>query len=189
MLPRTVSPKCWRFIGRAWWWFAKMTSTFSRRCAWGVIVSSHSGWQRPLAQEAVPIAAHGSDASDHVAEYLGAGFDAVLIGEVETTLVELAEGWPRASIRGLAYRELSSVWRNPPRELRADLASLPPAAWDLVDMDQYRQGVEAGARLFLAEHGLQPRLPVPMQLVRQANLTEIAIMLVRPTRWLPRCVI
>ena len=97
-------------------------------------------WMAATARaKAVPIAAHGSDASDHVAEYLGAGFDAVLIGEVETTLVELAEGWPRASIRGLAYRESSSVWRNPPRELRADLASLPPAAWDLVDMDQYRR--------------------------------------------------
>ncbi len=53
----------------------------------------------------VPIAAHGSDASDHVSEYLAAGFDSILIGEVETTLVELAEGRPRASIRGLAYRD------------------------------------------------------------------------------------
>ena len=39
-------------------------------------------------------------------EYLDAGFDSILIGEVETTLVELAEGRPRASIRGLAYREV-----------------------------------------------------------------------------------
>ena len=45
----------------------------------------------------IPIAAHGSDASDHVAEYLAAGFDSVLIGEVEATLVELAQGRPRAS--------------------------------------------------------------------------------------------
>src|ERR1700691_2814910 len=51
----------------------------------------------------VPIAVHGSDASDHVAEYLDAGFNSVLIGEVETTLGELAEGRPRASIRGLSY--------------------------------------------------------------------------------------
>jgi anaerobic magnesium-protoporphyrin IX monomethyl ester cyclase len=87
----------------------------------------------------VPIAAHGSDASDHVLEYLDAGFDSVLIGEVETTLVEIAESQPRASIRGLAYRDLSSVRHNAPRELRTDLAALPLAAWDLVDMDQYRQ--------------------------------------------------
>jgi radical SAM superfamily enzyme YgiQ (UPF0313 family) len=87
----------------------------------------------------VPIAAHGSDASDHVLEYLETGFDSVLIGEVETTLVELAEGRPRASIRGLAYRVGCGVQRNPPRELRKDLEMLPLPAWDLVDMDQYRQ--------------------------------------------------
>jgi len=86
----------------------------------------------------VPIAAHGSDASDHVTEYLHAGFDSVLIGEVETTLVELAEDRPRASIRGLAYREGWTIQRNAPRELRADLERLPLPAWDLADMDQYR---------------------------------------------------
>src|SRR5580704_19768666 len=85
----------------------------------------------------VPTAAHGSDASDHVLEYSHAGFDSVLIGEVESTLVELAEGRPRASIRGLAYRDSSSVHYNAPRELRTDLAALPRPAWDLVDMCQY----------------------------------------------------
>jgi anaerobic magnesium-protoporphyrin IX monomethyl ester cyclase len=91
--------------------------------------------------QGVPIAAHGSDASDQVGEYLNAGFDSVLIGEVETTLVELAEGHPRASIRGLAYRDRdpSSVRHNPPRELRTDLGTLPLPAWDLIDMDQYRR--------------------------------------------------
>jgi anaerobic magnesium-protoporphyrin IX monomethyl ester cyclase len=87
----------------------------------------------------VTIAAHGSDASDHVLEYLDAGFDSVLIGEVEATLVELAEGHPLASIRGLAYRDADAVRHNPPRELRTDLSALPLPAWDLVDVAQYRQ--------------------------------------------------
>jgi anaerobic magnesium-protoporphyrin IX monomethyl ester cyclase len=86
----------------------------------------------------VPIAAHGSDASDHVAEYLAAGFDFVLIGEVETTLLELAEGRPLAAIRGLACRDSTCFGKNPPREPRTDLASLALPAWDLVDMEQYR---------------------------------------------------
>jgi anaerobic magnesium-protoporphyrin IX monomethyl ester cyclase len=100
----------------------------------------------------VPIAAHGSDASDHVAEYLDAGFDSVLIGEVEATLVELAEGQPRASIRGLAYRDTyrggCSVRRNAPRELRTNLETLPLPAWDLVDMDGYRQAWQAAHGYF-----------------------------------------
>src|ERR1700691_96537 len=57
----------------------------------------------------VAVTAHGSDASDHVLEYLNAGFDSVLIGEVETTLVELADGQPRSSIRGLAYRDSAGI--------------------------------------------------------------------------------
>jgi radical SAM superfamily enzyme YgiQ (UPF0313 family) len=87
----------------------------------------------------VPIAVHGSDASDHVLEYLNAGFDSVLIGEVEMTLLELAQGRPRATIRGLTYREGLAIRRNAPRELRVDLEMLPLPAWDLVEMHQYRQ--------------------------------------------------
>src|SRR6185437_2639864 len=44
-----------------------------------------------LARErSIPMAVHGSDASDNPRDYLRAGFDAVLVGEVETTLLELA---------------------------------------------------------------------------------------------------
>ena len=90
-------------------------------------------------ERGVPIAVHSSDASDHVIEYLDAGFDSVLIGEVEATLVELAEGRPRASIPGLAYRERWPIRRTAPRALRTDLEALPLPAWDLVDMDRYRE--------------------------------------------------
>ena len=50
-----------------------------------------SFWMARTARErGIPIAAHSPDASDHVAGYLQAGFDYVLMGEVESTLVELA---------------------------------------------------------------------------------------------------
>jgi radical SAM superfamily enzyme YgiQ (UPF0313 family) len=71
-----------------------------------------------------------------------------LIGEVETTLLELAEGRPRDSIRGLAYRDGSTVRRNAARELRTDLATLPLPAWDLVDMGQYRRAWQQAHRYF-----------------------------------------
>jgi anaerobic magnesium-protoporphyrin IX monomethyl ester cyclase len=90
-------------------------------------------------QYGMPIVVHGSDSSDHVNEYLRAGFDAVMIGEVETTLLELAEGKPRQSIDGLAYREGTSLRLNPQRSLRTNLDTLPLPAWDLVDMDRYRR--------------------------------------------------
>jgi anaerobic magnesium-protoporphyrin IX monomethyl ester cyclase len=79
----------------------------------------------------IPAVAHGSDASDHVREYASAGFSFVLIGEVEQTLLELAQGKPPDSIPGLAA--------NRPRMVRADLDSLPQPAWDLVDIETYRR--------------------------------------------------
>jgi anaerobic magnesium-protoporphyrin IX monomethyl ester cyclase len=86
----------------------------------------------------IATAAHGSDASDRVQEYLRGGFDSVLIGEVEATLLELAQGRPREEIRGLAYRQGLLPRYNSPRELRTDLDAIPAPAWDLVDMEQYR---------------------------------------------------
>ncbi|HEX4137206.1 MAG TPA: radical SAM protein [Bryobacteraceae bacterium] len=87
----------------------------------------------------IPIAAHGSDASDHIREYLAAGFSFVLIGEVESTLLELAQGKPVEEICGLAFGGVaSSPRRNLPREVRTDLDALPLPAWDLVDIEKYR---------------------------------------------------
>ena len=93
-------------------------------------------------------AVHGSDASDHVQEFLAAGFDYVLIGEVEETLLELVNGRAANDISGLAYLCTANgcVRHTRPRPVRTDLDSLPMAAWDLVDVEQYRTE-------WLARHG------------------------------------
>ena len=89
-------------------------------------------------QAGIPCVAHGSDASDHPEEYLRAGFRAVIIGEVETTLLEIAAGKPFHEIAGIAYLNAGLAARTPPRQLRQDLDTLPLPAWDLVDMEKYR---------------------------------------------------
>ncbi len=90
-------------------------------------------------ERGIAAAVHGSDSSDHVAGYLEAGFDTVLIGEVESTLLELAQGKPREEIAGLAFRDAAGAIRHtPPRALRSNLDSLPAPAWDLADIEQYR---------------------------------------------------
>lgn len=99
------------------------------------------------ARKGIPVAVHASDSSDHVSEYLEAGFDAVLIGEVETTLLELAQGKPYPEIRGLAYRGArGKIQYNAPRPLRANLDTLPRPAWSLIEMEQYR-------RAWIVAHG------------------------------------
>jgi len=87
----------------------------------------------------VEVVAHGSDASDHVAAYLGAGFRSVIIGEVEETLLECAQGNPPETIAGLAFHCERGIHYTAPRRLRSDLDRLPAPAWHLVDIDRYRE--------------------------------------------------
>lgn len=88
----------------------------------------------------IPSAAHGSDASDHVSAYLKAGFDYVLIGEVESTLLELVRGTSPAEIAGLGFAgpDGAAIYTRP-RMPRSDLDSLPYPARDLIDLEPYRQ--------------------------------------------------
>ncbi len=98
----------------------------------------------------IPAAVHGSDACDHAREYLDAGFECVLIGEVESTLLEVVQGKPHGEIAGLAWRRgagCAPVY-NPPRALRTNLDALPSPAWDLVDLEPYRKAWRAAHRYF-----------------------------------------
>jgi anaerobic magnesium-protoporphyrin IX monomethyl ester cyclase len=89
-------------------------------------------------------AIHGADSSDHVADYSRAGFDYVLLGEAEPTLLELAQGNPVAAIPGLAYcNSRGEIQYTGRRELLKNLDSLSLPAWDLVDIDQYREAWKA----------------------------------------------
>ena len=90
---------------------------------------------------------HGSDFTDHSAEYLARGADYVLLGEAEWTLPELVERLVNNTlpdpkyIPGLAYLQHGngSVMRSPHRPLMRDLDSLPFPARDLIDVERYRE--------------------------------------------------
>jgi anaerobic magnesium-protoporphyrin IX monomethyl ester cyclase len=100
-------------------------------------------------ERGIPVIAAGSDASDHPEQYLAHGADYVLIGEGERTLRELVDRLAGRSsaqldeIAGLAWAdETGGVTRfrqNPRRPDIRDLDNLPFPAWDLVDVDRYRQ--------------------------------------------------
>jgi radical SAM superfamily enzyme YgiQ (UPF0313 family) len=99
-----------------------------------------------LAREAhALVVAHGSDASDHVERYLDASVDGILLGEGEETLAELtrvgAKGtWSWTKVPGLAFRNgEGTVVHTPSRPILRDLDSLPFPAWDLVDVERYRE--------------------------------------------------
>jgi radical SAM superfamily enzyme YgiQ (UPF0313 family) len=88
----------------------------------------------------------GSDATDQPEAYLARGARFVIAGEGEATLAELVDrldGRTSSSfetIAGLVFRDDATgrVVRTPRRSLVDDLDALPYPAWDLVDVDAYR---------------------------------------------------
>ena len=89
---------------------------------------------------------NGSDASDHVLEYLRKGFRCVLLGEAEWTLLEAVQHLLKgnslgmAQTPGLAYLDdkTKELVRTPHRPLTRDLDLLPLPARDLINTDKYR---------------------------------------------------
>jgi radical SAM superfamily enzyme YgiQ (UPF0313 family) len=99
----------------------------------------------------VPIVVSGSDATDHPELYLRRGADAVIAGEGELTLADLADrmlaGAPIGDVPGIAYLDAGCALRHTAaRPFIKALDELPFPAWDLVDVDRYR-------RLWQARHG------------------------------------
>jgi anaerobic magnesium-protoporphyrin IX monomethyl ester cyclase len=85
-----------------------------------------------------------SDATDRYTEYLQEGADFIIIGEAEHTLLELANHISEdkldfSQIMGLAYLKNGAVVKTPARPVLKDLDSMPLPAWDLVNIDQYRE--------------------------------------------------
>ena len=86
----------------------------------------------------------GSDATDRPEPYLRAGASAVIVGEGEITLPELiaalATNGAAADVAGVAFLgEDNAVHRSPARPFLRALDELPMPAWDLVDVDRYRE--------------------------------------------------
>jgi anaerobic magnesium-protoporphyrin IX monomethyl ester cyclase len=85
---------------------------------------------------------NSSDATDHYEKYLAHGADFVIKGEGEETLKELLLSLEGArstfSIPGIVYKRNKETITSPPRTVLRDLDSLPLPAWDLIDIESYR---------------------------------------------------
>jgi radical SAM superfamily enzyme YgiQ (UPF0313 family) len=125
---------------------SKMCLTRMREVAFNILDKSRAAGAIVLV--------NGSDASDHVEDYLRKGFHSVLLGEAELTLSELVHSLLRdrdaslSNTPGLAYLDpkSDSVVRTDKRRSLRDLDLLPFPARDLIDVNQYRE-------LWKASHG------------------------------------
>jgi radical SAM superfamily enzyme YgiQ (UPF0313 family) len=85
-----------------------------------------------------------SDSTDHYEQYLQEGADFIVLGEGEVTLYELIKAHEASSaslqsLPGIAYRKGDAIIKTGKRPVIKDLDSLPFPAWDLVNMEPYRQ--------------------------------------------------
>ncbi|KIC93760.1 B12-binding domain-containing radical SAM protein [Flavihumibacter solisilvae] len=85
-----------------------------------------------------------SDSTDHYAEYLAEGADFIILGEGELTLLELVNelagfNAEPGTINGIAHRFNGRVTTTPKRPVLRELDRLPLPAWDLVQMERYRE--------------------------------------------------
>jgi len=83
-----------------------------------------------------------SDSTDHFEKYLVNHADFVIRGEGEVTLEHLLKdldlGNDGKSVDGISYAEGEGTKTTKPRGVNRDLDSLPQAAWDLIDVNSYR---------------------------------------------------
>jgi radical SAM superfamily enzyme YgiQ (UPF0313 family) len=112
---------------------SKMCLTRMRELAWQMTAIAKSA--------GAIVVAHGSDASDHIEQYLAHGCDHILLGEAEVTLSQLCasllEGRQPSGVAGLANS--SSTCSKAYRSNKIDFESLPSPAWDLIDLSPYRR--------------------------------------------------
>lgn len=83
-----------------------------------------------------------SDATDHYEKYLNQGAEFVIRGEGELTLLELVnaleKGQSYQEIQGIVFKENDDIKVNSSRNVLQHLDDLPLPAWDLVDINSYK---------------------------------------------------
>jgi len=92
-----------------------------------------------------------SDSTDHYAMYLAKGADYIILGEAEITLGDLIDNLEEGNgelqnVQGLVYISNQKTINTGRRDILMELDSIPSPAWDLVDINSYKN-------IWLKNHG------------------------------------
>lgn len=93
--------------------------------------------------EGMKVLVSSSDSTDHPDSYINAGADFIIYGEGERTLEELLGALEHNNsnfqdIAGLIFLENKTLIKTKKREVMKDLDQLPSPAWDLINMEEYK---------------------------------------------------
>lgn len=116
-------------------YLTKMCLTNMREAAWQMAQAARKRGCRVIICS--------SDATDHYESYLQGGADVVLLGEGEMALLDviraLQHDYSLQETAGIAYRSEEQTEKTPPRPVMQNLDELPLPAWDLLEVEGYRQ--------------------------------------------------
>jgi len=92
-----------------------------------------------------------SDSTDHYDMYLAKGADYIILGEAEITLGQLIDNLEKGNnelqnVQGLVYISNQETINTGRRDILKELDSIPMPAWDLVDINSYKN-------IWLENHG------------------------------------
>lgn len=95
-------------------------------------------------QHGCTVIVSSSDSTDHPQEYAEHGADYIIIGEGELTLLELLNYLDKneksiETIPGIVYKKEGQLITNSNREVRKDLDNLPMPAWDIININPYKE--------------------------------------------------
>lgn len=104
-------------------------------------------------QNNLTVIVSSSDATDHYEKYLSNGADFIIIGEAEHTLHELIEALNSGAnnlsdINGLVFKENDQIVKTNARQIEQNLDVFPRAAWDLVNISDYKKIWAEGKKEF-----------------------------------------
>jgi anaerobic magnesium-protoporphyrin IX monomethyl ester cyclase len=106
--------------------------------------------QQLAKQKGCYVITSSSDAADNFEKYLDHGADAIAIGEGEQTILEVCDAvknkTPVESINGIAFKRKNEIVRTEKRSVLKDLDQLPVPAWDLLNIEPYKN-------MWLSRHG------------------------------------
>jgi anaerobic magnesium-protoporphyrin IX monomethyl ester cyclase len=94
-------------------------------------------------QHGCTVIVSSSDSTDHYEKYLQQGADFILLGEAESSLLELVnkiekEETDFSNTPGIAFIQNEAIVKTTRRPVLKELDTLPLPAWDLIDIRPYR---------------------------------------------------
>lgn len=104
-------------------------------------------------QKNLKVIVSSSDSTDHYEKYINVGADFIIFGEAEHTLKDLLDRLESdtkniSRVEGIIFKQDDQIIKTNPRQIEKNLDVFPMAAWDLINIDDYKKVWAKGRKEF-----------------------------------------